>query len=185
MVRINLLPWRETRQAQRRRQFVRLLSAAVVATSLILIAWYGYNAHSLAAYTAQNQELEDQLNRFAEPLRTADKLTQQQAILIAYKDQVYHWQVNQVQSVRLFDELVKTLPTTLTLDQVTQQGEQITLQGHATASRDISDYIRQLATSPWLRDPQLDITAPAGQPDRHEFRITARHVFVPALFNTP
>ena len=185
MVRINLLPWRETQQAQRRRQFLRLLLVAILTTSLILLALYGYNAHLLATYAEQNHALEGHISGLTEPLKTMDKLTQQQAALSIYKDQVYSWQVNQAKSVRLFDELVNTLPTTLTLDQVAQQGEQIILQGRATSSRDISAYIRQLATSPWLRDPQLDITAPDGQANTHQFRIIARHVFVPTSSSAP
>ncbi len=185
MVRINLLPWRETQQAQRRRQFLRLLLVAILATSLMLTTLYGYNLHSLAAYTEQNRELEHRIRELVKPLGAADQLTQQQATLATYKDQVYDWQINQAQSVRLLDELVNTLPATLTLHQVTQQGEQITLQGRATSSRDISAYIRQLATSPWLHDPQLTITTPTGQADGHQFHITVRHVFVPALSSTP
>ncbi|MEM6405066.1 MAG: PilN domain-containing protein [Pseudomonadota bacterium] len=185
MVRINLLPWRETQQARRHRQFLRLLLVALLATSLILATLYGYNAYSLAAYAEQNHDLENHLNELVTPLQTANQLTQQQTDLVAYKDLVYQWQISQAQSIRLFDELVNTLPVTLTLDRMTQQDEQITLEGHASSARDISTYIRQLATSPWLRDPQLDITAPDAQSNTYRFHITARHVFVPALSSTP
>ncbi len=185
MVRINLLPWRETQQAQRRRQFLRLFLVSVLATSLMLITLYGYNLHSLQTYTEQNRELEHRMRELIRPLSAADQLIQQQTALYEYKDRVYNWQINQAQSVRLLDELVNTLPTTLTLHQMTQQGEQITLQGQATASRDISVYIRQLATSPWLRDPQLTITTPDEQTGVHQFRVTVRHVPVPVLSGTP
>jgi type IV pilus assembly protein PilN len=185
MVRINLLPWRETQQTQRRRQFLRLLLVAVLTTLLLLTTLYGYNAYSLSAYTEQSRALKNRISKLATPLKTADKLIQQHTALVSYKDQVYQWQINQAQSVRLFDELVNTLPATLTLNQVTQQDKQLILQGAAASSRDISTYIHQLATSPWLHDPQLEITTPDEQTDTHQFRITAQPVFVPNLSSTP
>ena len=62
--------------------------------------------------------------------------------------------------VRMFDELVKTLPDGVYYQTVERVGERIAIDGVAESNSQITELLRNLDASDWFRDPDLsDITA--------------------------
>ncbi len=184
MVRINLLPWRANARAQRRRQFIRLLFVGMLLTLLVLAYTYWHNARLLEATTHDNAYLNAQITLLAEPLQQVRAVRKQRAALLAYQQTVQALQVHRIQNVRLFDELVRTLPDSVYLAEVVQQGDRILIQGQASANVDVSLYLRQLATSPWFQAPRLEVieqSNAAQVSDMQSFRLTLQQVFIPAL----
>jgi type IV pilus assembly protein PilN len=59
--------------------------------------------------------------------------------------------------VHLFDELVTTLPEGVYLTDVRQQGATITLQGIAESNARVSNFMRNIEASKWLRNPRLEV----------------------------
>jgi type IV pilus assembly protein PilN len=188
MVRINLLPWRASVQARRRRQFIRLLFVGIVITTLILGSMYWQNARLLTTQTRDNVVLREQIAQLATPLEQVRHVLKKREALLAYQQSVQALQIRRVQNVRLLDELIKTLPDAVYLEEVVQQDNQIKIQGQATTNTDISHYLRQLATSPWLQNPQLEVieqSNAAEKNDTQQFRLTLQQVYVPALETAP
>ena len=187
MVRINLLPWRANIQAQRRRQFVRLLFLGLVITMLMVLYGYWHNVRILTAQGLNNQYLRTQIAQLAEPMQEVQQLMQQRQQLLAYQKTVYDLQIQRMQSVRLLNELASTLPKSVYLEEMTQQGSHIVLRGQAASDASVSEYLRRLATSPWLQNPHLKMMEQASEivhAGTQHFRLTLQQTFVPAVYAT-
>ena len=59
--------------------------------------------------------------------------------------------------VRLFDQLVRTVPTGIRLVTVSQTGNTITIEGLSQSQARVSTYLRNIAESEVLHAPQLRI----------------------------
>ena len=59
--------------------------------------------------------------------------------------------------VRLFDQLVRTVPTGIRLLNARQVGDQITITGTSQSNARVSTYLRNLEASGVLHNPQLRI----------------------------
>ncbi len=66
-------------------------------------------------------------------------------------------QSNRPLIVRFFDELITSLPEGVSVTSITQKGRNITINGEAQSNARVSSFMRNLDTSEWLKDPQLDI----------------------------
>ena len=59
--------------------------------------------------------------------------------------------------VHLFDELVSTLPDGVYLTSLSQSGDKVTIKGIAQSNARVSNYMRNVEASQWVREPKLSI----------------------------
>ena len=59
--------------------------------------------------------------------------------------------------VRLFDDWVTRLPEGVSVKKITQRRQDVTINGEAQSNARVSSFMRNLETSDWLEQPQLDI----------------------------
>lgn len=157
MARINLLPWRERRRKQRQTEFYGLLAVAAVAT---LLVWGGVHFHynqRIEAQDMRNQFLETQIARLDQRIKEIEELEKEKERLLARMRAIEQLQTNRPLIVRLFDELVTSLPDGVSLSKVTQQGSSIIINGVAQSNARVSSFMRNLESSDWLEGPKLDI----------------------------
>lgn len=157
MARINLLPWREKRRKQKQTEFYGLLAAAAAAT---LLVWGGIHFHynqRIEAQTARNQFLETHIVRLDQRIKEIEELEKQKASLLARMRAIEQLQTNRPLIVRLYDELVTSLPEGVSLTKVEQSGKDITINGVAQSNARVSSFMRNLESSEWLENPKLDI----------------------------
>ena len=55
------------------------------------------------------------------------------------------------------DELVRTLPEGVYLKSFAQRGKGLSMVGAAQSNARVSDYMRNIDSSPWLTGPRLDV----------------------------
>jgi type IV pilus assembly protein PilN len=87
--------------------------------------------------------------------------------------------------VFLFDQVVKIMPDGVYLTEFTQNGRNLLFKGVAESSTRVSALMRNIATSPTLADPRLQVVQSgqaqrgpqrAGPGRRAEFTLAARQV---------
>jgi type IV pilus assembly protein PilN len=60
--------------------------------------------------------------------------------------------------VHLFDELVKTVPSSVRLTSLKQGGQSMTLNGAAQSNASVAEYMRNIESSPWMGHADLSKT---------------------------
>jgi type IV pilus assembly protein PilN len=155
-VRINLLPHREARREQRKKDFVVLAGLVAIAGAVVVFAGGVVINQQISAQqelnafiTAENGKLEKQITE----IKT---LRDELAALRARREAVENLQSDRTIPVRLFDELVRLTPDGLLIRQLRQDDARISLVGHAQSNERVAELLRNLAEgSPWLERPEL------------------------------
>ena len=155
MIRINLLPHRAERRAERKRQFFVLAGLSVVLAALI-----GYAVHMVIDGEIQTQEarnafLTQEIKALDEQIVEIKSLREQIEALLQRKQIIESLQASRSDPVHVLNELLKGMPESVYLKSVKQSGRKITLNGYAQSNSRVSHLMRQLGLSDYLEQPVL------------------------------
>jgi type IV pilus assembly protein PilN len=174
MARINLLPWREERRKVRQNEFYAILGAAALAGLLVFGGiWYNYKLQ-IDGQQARNQYLTEQIRLLDDKIKKIEELDRRRGQLIARKNVIEQLQANRWQLVRIFDDLVRTMPDGVRLTAVKASGEQLTLDGVAESQARVSSYMKNLEVANLIKEPDLAIVEAKGPDRRSRFVFTVR-----------
>ena len=155
MAHINLLPWRAERRKQREREFFVQLGAAFVAALVCVGAWAMVMNMRIDNQTARNNYLQGEIKQLDERIAKIKDLEKVRERLLARKQIIEQLQANRAQMVHLFDELVKTIPSSARLAGLKQSGDSMTLDGVAQSNASVAEYMRNIEASPWMGHADL------------------------------
>ena len=171
MAKINLLPWRAERRKQREREFGAILGAALALGFLLVFGASGYMSQMLAGQNARNTMLTQEITSLEAKIKEIDALKEKRDKLLQRKEVIETLRASGSGTVRMLDDLVRTIPDGVLLTNIKQNGEALVLEGMAQSQARISSYMRNLETSRWLSKPDLQKSEATG-PDK-----TARYKF--------
>lgn len=157
MAKINLLPWREELRKERQQEFYATVGLFVVLT---LCAWGGvhfYNTQRIDYQQSRNDILNTEIVKLDKKIEEIKRLEKEKQRLKARIEAIEQLQGNRPLIVRLFDEMVTSLPEGVSLVSVTQKGKAVTINGVAQSNARVSSFMRKLEESDWLGEPQLEI----------------------------
>jgi len=177
MRKINLLPWREELRRERQRNFLILLAAAAAAAALCVFLISRYYDARISAQDARNSYLTNEIAKLDRRIERIEQLDETRASLLDRKEVIEDLQANRTLMVRLFDQLVRTVPSGIRLTAVTQTGDQIEINGTSQSNARVSTYLRNLESSAVLHEPTLGIIEVDPESDDPQmpfrFRISA------------
>lgn len=155
MIRINLLPHRQEKRAQRKRQMA--VGAGIAAGIGLLIGLVGHTYFSGRVDTqrARNAYLSEETKKLDEQIDKIKTIKEQTADLMARKQVVEGLQTNRAESVHLMDQLVRQLPEGMWIKTVKQTGQIVNIIGFAQTNGRISTLMRNFDSSEWLEKPEL------------------------------
>ena len=157
MAKINLLPWRAERRAQRQREFYSMLGlAAAAGLALSFLIWF-YYSQQISGQNTRNQFLQGEITKVEAKIKEIEILDKQKDRLLARKKVIEELQANRSQMVHLFDSLVRTIPDGVALAGIKQEGDILTLEGRSQSNARVSTYMRNLESSGWMTNPDLSI----------------------------
>lgn len=181
MARINLLPWRAERRKQRQKEFMSLLAAAVLGGVAVVFGASTWMDGQIEGQQARNSFLQAEIKRVDEQIKEIAGLEARRASLLQRKQVIETLQADRSQNVRLFDELVRTIPDGVRLVSIKQNGQELTLSGKTQSNARVSSYMRNLEASGLITNPQLGVirTSDVREADRalpfdFEMRVTLR-----------
>ena len=157
MAKINLLPWRAERRAQRQKEFYGMLGLAAVAGVLLSFLIWFYYGQQISGQQTRNQFLEQEIAKVKAQNEEIKTLGRQKDRLLARKKVIEQLQANRSQMVHLFDSLVRTIPDGVALSNIKQEGEILTREGRAQSNARVCAYMRILEGSGWMTNPDLSI----------------------------
>jgi type IV pilus assembly protein PilN len=160
MANINLLPWRERRREERKKTFfITLGVAAGIAAGLLGIGILYINSE-IANQAARNKYITDQIAVLDTKIAEIRNLQDQKRALTDRMAVIQDLQGRRPVIVRLFDELVRTLPDGVYYNSITRTGDSIALSGIADSANRVSTLMRYLDDSEWFADPNLNQITP-------------------------
>ncbi len=178
MVKINLLPWREERRQQLTKEYFILLAiGGLIAALIVGSVWYVYD-HNIKFQNQRNNRLTQQILQLDQEISEIDDLEKVRDNLLARKNVIEELQANRTQMVHLFDELVKTIPNGVFLENIKQNGNTILLEGYAQSHSRVSSYMRRIENSKWFKPPEVEFIRADETYETHEqkFKLSAKLV---------
>ena len=167
MPRINLLPWREQERKVRRREFGVAAGAAVFAGVVFMgggmILYQGW----IDAQNAQNELLRKEIVKLDAQIADIQDLENRKQRLVARMEIIERLQRKRPEIVHLFDELTRTVPEGVYLTNIKENANKLELKGVAQSSTRVSTFMRNIDSSVWMDNPQLQVVeaakdSPAG-----------------------
>lgn len=155
MIRINLLPHREEKRKARRQQFYALSGLVSVLAGMIWFAGFTYINNQIDRQSGKNDFLKREIQSLDKQLEEIKVLKEQTDALLARKQVIESLQANRSETVHLFNELARRLPTGIYLRSIKQDNQKITLAGYAQSNARVSALMHNLDESPVLERSQL------------------------------
>jgi type IV pilus assembly protein PilN len=155
MAHINLLPWRAERRKQREREFYMQLAAAFVAALGVLLLWGFWMGQRIDNQNDRNAYLQTEIKDLDVRIAKIKDLEQVREHLLARKQIIEQLQADRSQMVHLFDELVKTIPSSARLSGLKQNGQALSLDGVAQSNASVAEYMRNIEASQWMGHADL------------------------------
>jgi type IV pilus assembly protein PilN len=161
MPRINLLPHREQERKRRRREFGVWAAGAVVAGALVAGGAKIVYSTWIAEQNAKNTLLKKEIVKLDAEIADIQDLENRKQRLVARMEIIEKLQRKRPEIVHQFDELVHTVPDGIYLTSIKQSGNKLELKGIAQSSTRVSTFMRNIDTSTWMDNPQLQVVETA------------------------
>ncbi|PCJ47708.1 MAG: pilus assembly protein PilN [Moraxellaceae bacterium] len=178
MTRINLLPWREERRQELKRQFfVILAGVAIIGAGGVYLAdmtvqsQIRHQSGRNAFVTAETQKLENQIKEIKELQNKRESLVERMNV-------IQNLQGNRPVIVHVFEDLARTAPDGVYYNGISASGGGLTIEGYAEANNRVSNLMRNLNKSEMFRNPNLSSVRNAsgdGLEDWSEFSLTIQY----------
>ena len=157
MSRINLLPWREERRKELQTQFFITIGIAALFAAAVWGFIHFYHTQLIEQQISRNTYLETQISLLDKKIKEIEELEKEKERLLSRMRAIEQLQGNRPLIVRFFDELVNSLPEGVSVITINQKAKAITITGVAQSNARVSSFMRNLESSEWLQNPQLDI----------------------------
>ena len=156
MANINLLPWREARRQERKKQFLIGLGATLAGAAMSVLFWDLAVNSQIDYQQSRNQYLRTQIALLDQEVAEIRDLQRKRNQLIERMRVIQALQGNRPVIVRLLDQLVRTVPDGVFYTSLETKANVVSIEGVAESNNRVSSLMRRLDASDWLENPNLD-----------------------------
>jgi type IV pilus assembly protein PilN len=156
MARINLLPWREERRAERKKEFLVALALVALLAVLVVIAVDQVINGAINYQNRRNAYLQQNIAELDAKVAEIRDLQRKRTELLDRMRVIQELQGNRPIIVRIMDQLVRTVPDGVFYTSLKSSAGKITVEGVAESNNRVSSLMRRMEGSDWLEEPNLD-----------------------------
>jgi len=131
-----------------------ILGAAIIAGGLVFL-WKTDMDSRIAYQQSRNAYIETATKKLDQQIKEIENLKRKRDELLARMQVIQDLQGKRPVIVRVFDELVRTLPDGLFYTDLKRAGERLDIVGMAESNSRVSTLMRQFEESEWFTDPNL------------------------------
>ena len=157
MPRINLLPWRDQQRRERKLTLYVWLLFALIGAMLVTGAGYLWMSSMIESQESRNEHLKAEIRILDRQNEEINDLEAQKQRFISRMQVIDKLQRSRSEIVHVFDEITHIIPDGTYLTSVTQTNRKFKLEGVAQSSTRVSTFMRNIAASQWLRNPELEV----------------------------
>ena len=152
MSKINLLPWRDELREQRKKTFILIsILVAILGGFSVFAAWMYFDQKQSDQESA-NQLITTSNQQLDQKLKSLDGLQKQTQAIVERMKLIQNLQAQRPITVRLIDQLVRTVPSNMYLTKFERTGDHFTIEGKAESPNVVADFMRNLGGSAWFRN---------------------------------
>ncbi|MEZ0232780.1 MAG: PilN domain-containing protein [Methylophilaceae bacterium] len=155
MIRINLLPHRQIKRAERQREFNLMLVGTLLVGAVLVFSGQGIISSRIDAQQSRNARLDQAIANLDKEISVIKDLKGQISTVLERKQAVEGLQTNRSQAVILLDEVARQLPEGLYIKSIKQKDKLVVLEGVADTNARVATLVRNLSSSNWLESPSL------------------------------
>lgn len=161
MAKINLRPWREELRAEKQQQFVVMIVGAAIIAAGLAFLWKSDMDSRIAYQQSRNAYIETATKQLDSQIKEIEELKRKRDELLARMKVIQDLQGKRPVIVRVFDEMVRTLPDGVYYTDLKRTGDRLDIVGMAESNSRISALMRRLEESDWFTAPNLTNVAAA------------------------
>jgi len=176
MAQINLLPWREERRQELKKEFLVTIGLVLaLGVGLVLLADRVVDGQ-IQNQKARNQYLAENIKVLDEQVAEIRELQKKRNQLLDRMQVIQELQGNRPIIVRVLDQLVRTVPDGVFYTNLQTRDKVISIKGVAESNNRVSSLMRRLDSSDWLASPNLDAvrSAPTYGDQANTFNLTVQ-----------
>lgn len=156
MAQINLLPWRDERRQELKKEFLIILAVVLLTgVGLVFMADRFVNGQ-IDHQNARNNYLTQHIKELDKQVAEIKELERRRNELIERMRVIQELQGKRPVIVRILDQLVRTVPDGVFYNRLVTKDKTITIDGVAESNNRVSSLMRRLDASDWLANPNLD-----------------------------
>lgn len=176
MAKINLLPWRDERRREKKKEFFTVLGGFGILGLLCGYLWVSSVQSAIDAQISRNKLLEREISALQAQVREIQDLKKRRAELLERMKVIQSLQGTRPVIVRYFDGFVRAVPDGVYLTRLARNNDQFSIDGVAESHSRISAFMRNLDESDWFTDPSVStISAAQDQGEQAQrFSMTVR-----------
>jgi type IV pilus assembly protein PilN len=155
MIRINLLPAKESERALGQRQQRALAALGLTVALLIMVVPYAIQGRRLSGIENETAQVQEEIKRYDErvkEVRDLDKLKEELQTKLRIIEDLNHKRVG---PARVLSDLSIATPDNLWVNDFKEAGGSTTISGMALDNQTIAFFMRQLQTSPYFFNVDL------------------------------
>lgn len=178
MIRINLLPVRESRRLESVKRELAFGGLVAVVLLAACVAAFVLIQARVSDVKARNAVLEQEIKNLKAIVARVDEVDALKQELQKKLDVIGELKTNKKGPVHMMDELANATPEKLTITGLQERNRQLTMVGYAVSNEVISQFLSNLEQSDWFEDVYL-IEIDSSEIDGYtvrEFSVTARLV---------
>ena len=157
MPSINLLPWRQALRQRRKKEFFIGTVASIALAALVALLAHLTVSSMIDSQHRRNDLLKAEIVELDKAIEQIVALEEQKDRMIARMEVIDTLQSSRPEVVKLFDQVVATLPEGVYLTSVKQSGRKIEFNGVAQSSTRVSAFMRNIDASETLSAPELKV----------------------------
>jgi type IV pilus assembly protein PilN len=154
------------------------LGIAAGVAAFVAFAAYLLLGSMIDAQEQRNDRLRSEIKVLDTQIEEINDLEAQKQRFISRMQIIEKLQRSRPEVVHLFDELVKTMPDGTYLTSIKQTGTKIKLEGVAQSSTRVSTLMRNISSSQWLRNPELEVVETTKDGSGSRFVLDATQVSI-------
>jgi type IV pilus assembly protein PilN len=176
MAQINLLPWREERRQEQKKEFLATVGLVLILGAGLLFFATTFVDAQIENQKARNDYLKKEIKLLDKEVNELKDLIKRRNQLIDRMRVIQELQGNRPIIVRVLDQLVRTVPDGVFYTSLSTRDKKITIEGFAESNNRVSSLMRRLDASEWLANPNLDLVtaAPSYGDQASRFKLTVK-----------
>ncbi len=178
MPMINLLPWREELRQKRKKEFLMAIVLAVIVAGGLTFGTKMFYQARIANQEERNAMLRAEIELLDRQIEEINQLDAEKQRLLDRLEIIEQLERTTPEAVTLIDSIIEVMEDGTHLTSLAQSGTSIEITGRSQSNQRVSDMMRNVDASPWLRSPHLlqVVTEGSGPVREGQFGLTMSQI---------